>query len=224
MSPWPFEMCASRPPALVVTATSHASPAGRRRDRDLAGGEQRARRGTCIGTHQAGHRHTLAGHPKCRVLVEADPAAGRGSGDDRPYSSHRVIVHPVNTLQDVELVAASVRRQRYKRGMEDTIRRMAKILGACAVEASMHDARFEVANDSGERLRISLEGDQQRLMAVLRDPTGETRCTVDVAPIAHVTEDAGAPGRATIHIGRLQIHIDSQPSLAIEIISNDILD
>ena len=108
--------------------------------------------------------------------------------------------------------------------MEDTIRRMAKILGARHVEACVHDARLEVANDSGERLRISLEGDQQRLMAVLQDTTGETRCTVDVAPITHVTEDPGAPGRATIHIGRMQIHIDTQPSLSIEIISNDIPD
>lgn len=108
--------------------------------------------------------------------------------------------------------------------MENTIRRMAKVLGACAVEASGHDARFEVSNASGERLRVSLKGDQQRLMAALCDPTGQTRCTVDVAPIAHVTEDPGAPGRATVHIGRMQIHIDSQPSLAIEIISSDIVD
>ena len=108
--------------------------------------------------------------------------------------------------------------------MDTTIRRMAKVLGACAVEASGHDARLEIANSSGERMKVSIEGDQQRLMAVLQDPLGQTRCTVDVAPICHVTEDATAPGRATIHIGRLQIHIDSQPSLSIEIVSNDVVD
>ena|SRR3979409_2667231 len=108
--------------------------------------------------------------------------------------------------------------------MDSTIRRMAKILGATAVEASGHDASFDIANASGERLRISLQGDQQRLMAVLQDPAGQTRCTVDVAPIARVTEDATSPGRATVHIGRLQIHIDSQPSLSIEIISSDVVD
>ena len=108
--------------------------------------------------------------------------------------------------------------------MENTIRRMAKVLGASAIEASGHDARFEVSNDSGERLWVSLECEQQRLMAVLQDPSGQTRCTVDVAPVAHVTEDASAPGRTTVHIGRLQIHIDSQPSLSIEIVSSDVVD
>lgn len=108
--------------------------------------------------------------------------------------------------------------------MENTIRRMAKVLGATAVAAAGHDAQFEVANASGERLRVSLKCEQQRLMAVLQDPSGHTRCTVDVAPIARVTEDVAAPGRTTIHIGRMQIHIDSQPSLSIEIISSDVVD
>jgi hypothetical protein len=105
--------------------------------------------------------------------------------------------------------------------MDNTISRMAKILGASGVEASGHDASFEVGNTSGERLRVTLHGDSQRLMAVLQDPTGQTRCTVDVAPVARVTETPTAPGRATVHIGRLQIHIDSQPSLSIEIVSTD---
>jgi hypothetical protein len=108
--------------------------------------------------------------------------------------------------------------------MENTIRRMAKILGASAVESSEHDARFEVAHVSGARLRVSLKSEQQRLMAVLQDSGGQTRCTVDVAPVAHVTEDAGTPGRATVHIGRMQIHIDSQPLLSIEIISSHVID
>lgn len=105
--------------------------------------------------------------------------------------------------------------------MDSTIRRMATILGASGVEASGHDASFEVASASRERLRVTLQGDSQRLMAVLQDPTGKTRCTVDVAPVARVTETPAAPGRATVHIGRLQIHVDSQPSLSIEIVSTD---
>jgi hypothetical protein len=109
----------------------------------------------------------------------------------------------------------------YNKDMDNTIRRMAKVLGACAVEASGHDARLEVVNSSGERLRVSLAGETQRLMAVLQDPGGQTRCTVDLAPVAHVTEDPHAPGRTTVHIGRMQVHIDSQPSLSIEIVSED---
>ena len=105
--------------------------------------------------------------------------------------------------------------------MVNTIRRMAKILGASGVEASGHDASFEVSSAGGERLRVSLQGDSQRLMAVLQDPTGQTRCTVDIAPVAHVTETPAVPGRATVHMGRLLIHIDSQPTLSIAVVSTD---
>ena len=70
--------------------------------------------------------------------------------------------------------------------MDNTIRRMAKILGASGVEASGHDASFEVASASGERLRVSLKGDSQRLMAVLQDPSN----AVSIA--------SGAPGTATV--------------------------
>lgn len=107
--------------------------------------------------------------------------------------------------------------------MDNTIRRMASILGAAGVEASGHDASFEVARASGERLKVSLRSDSQRLMAVLQDAAGQTRCTVDVAPVSHLTESPAAPGRATVHIGRLQIHLDSQPSLSIEVVSTDVI-
>jgi hypothetical protein len=105
--------------------------------------------------------------------------------------------------------------------MDNTVRRMAKILGAHGVEATAHDARFMVEGAGGGKLRLSLEGQQQRLMAVLSDATGQTCCTVDVAPVSRMTEDPSAPGRATIHIGHVQIHLDSQPTLAIEIVSNE---
>ena len=105
--------------------------------------------------------------------------------------------------------------------METTIRRLAKILGASGVEGAGHDARFIVEGVNGDCLRVSLEAQQQRLMAVLQDGAGRTRCTVDVAPITRVTEDINASGRATIHIGNMQIHIDSDPALSIEIVTNE---
>lgn len=105
--------------------------------------------------------------------------------------------------------------------METTVRRLAKILGASGVEAAGHDARFKVEGAGGDCLRVSVEAQQQRLMAVLADSSGATRCTVDIAPISRVTEDPSAPGRATVHIGRMMIHLDSQPALSIEIISNE---
>ena len=105
--------------------------------------------------------------------------------------------------------------------METTVRRLAKILGASGVEGAGHDARFIVEGVNGDCLRVSVEAQQQRLMAVLQDGSARTRCTVDVAPVTRVTEDVNAPGRATIHIGNMMIHIDSDPALAIEIVTNE---
>lgn len=105
--------------------------------------------------------------------------------------------------------------------METTVRRLAKILGASGVEGAGHDARFIVEGVNGDCLRISVEAQQQRLMAVLQDSAGRTRTTVDVAPITRVTEDVNAPGRATIHISHMMIHLDSEPSLSIEIVTTD---
>lgn len=101
--------------------------------------------------------------------------------------------------------------------MESTISRMAKRLGATSVEAIGHDARFAVVGAAGDRLTVSLEGQQQRFMAVLIDAQGVTRTSVDVAPVNRVIEDESVDGRVTLVVRRLAIQIDTQPSLAIEI-------
>ena len=105
--------------------------------------------------------------------------------------------------------------------METTVRRLAKILGASGVEGAGHDARFIVEGVNGDCLRVSVEGQQQRLMAVLQCSAGRTRATVDVAPVSKVTEDVNVPGRATLHIGHMLIHLDSDPALSIEIETSD---
>jgi hypothetical protein len=101
--------------------------------------------------------------------------------------------------------------------MESTISRMAKRLGATSVEAIGHDARFAVVGAAGDRLTVSLEGQQQRFMAVLIDAQGVTRASVDVAPVNRVIEDETVDGRVTLIVRRLAIQIDTQPSLAIEL-------
>jgi hypothetical protein len=101
--------------------------------------------------------------------------------------------------------------------MESTISRMAKRLGATSVEAIGHDARFAVVGAAGDRLTVSLEGQQQRFMAVLIDAQGVTRASVDVAPVNRVIEDESVDGRVTLLVRRLAIQIDTQPSLAIEL-------
>lgn len=101
--------------------------------------------------------------------------------------------------------------------MESTISRMAKRLGATSVEAIGHDARFAVVGAAGDRLTVSLEGQQQRFMAVLIDAQGVTRASIDVAPVNRVIEDETVDGRVTLVVRRLAIQIDTQPSLAIEL-------
>ena len=66
---------------------------------------------------------------------------------------------------------------------------------------------------------MSLSARQQRFMGVLSDANGISRCSVDVAPVAHVTEDPAFPGRVTLHIGKTLIHIDTLPDLAIEMVT-----
>jgi len=101
--------------------------------------------------------------------------------------------------------------------MESTIARMAKRLGATSIEAMGHDARFAVVGAAGDRLTVSVEGAQQRFMAVLTDAAGVVRTSIDVAPVNRVVEDEGAAGRLTVYVRRMAIQIDSQPSLAVEI-------
>jgi hypothetical protein len=103
--------------------------------------------------------------------------------------------------------------------MENTVAMLAKVLGARGIESAGGDARFVVEGASGERLRVSIEGEQQRFMAVLNDGQGIVRCSIDIAPVTHVTQDHEVPGRVTLHVGQLLIHVDSKPTLAIEIAS-----
>lgn len=103
--------------------------------------------------------------------------------------------------------------------MEDTIRRAAKVLGAKGLESVNHDSRFTVEAADGSVLKVSIEGPQQRLIAVLQDTKGVVRTDLDIAPLKKVTEDPNHPGRVTLHVGSLAIHLDSQPTLMIEMVS-----
>ena len=105
--------------------------------------------------------------------------------------------------------------------MDSTVERFAKVLGASEVQVAGHDVRFAVDGPQGGRLRVSFEGDQQRMMGVLIDGSGITRCSIDVAPVTKVVEDLGFPGRVTLQVGHCLIHIDSKPTLAIEIESDE---
>lgn len=105
--------------------------------------------------------------------------------------------------------------------MEDTIRRLAKVLGAQGLEGAGHDTRFFVDGDDGSRMKVSIEGAQQRLMAVLLDAHGVVRCDLDIAPVKKVSEDAGFPGRVTLHVGTMLLHLDSKPTLAVELVSDE---
>lgn len=103
--------------------------------------------------------------------------------------------------------------------METTERTLARRLGAIGVEGAGGDARFAVQGKQGGHLKVSLSARQQRFMGVLSDQAGVVRCTVDVAPVAHVTEDKNFPGRVTLHVGKTLIHIDTLPDIAIEILT-----
>ncbi len=108
----------------------------------------------------------------------------------------------------------------YTGGMIDTVSRMAKTLGGSGVEGVGHDARFLVEGRDGSRLRVSLDGVQQRFISELVDASGTARVTLDVGPVSQVTEDAKrSPGRLTLHFGNTVILIDSQPTLAIQVIA-----
>jgi hypothetical protein len=101
--------------------------------------------------------------------------------------------------------------------MESTVSLLAKVLGAKGVENSASDTRFVADSPEGGRLKVSIAGSAQRFMATLVDSAGVTRCSIDVAPVTKVKEDPHTPGRVTLHVGRTLVHIDSQPSIAIEL-------
>jgi hypothetical protein len=103
--------------------------------------------------------------------------------------------------------------------MEDTTKRLARVLGASGIESMGHDVRFMVEAVDGTRLRVNIEGQQQRLMAVLTDAAGVTRADLDVAPVQKETEDPSFPGRVTVYVGAQLIHIDSKPTLAFAFMS-----
>lgn len=104
--------------------------------------------------------------------------------------------------------------------MEITYQQLAKVLGADAVEAYGHDVRFAVHGAGGGCLKVSIEGNAQRFMAVLSDEAGITRCSVDIAPVTKMIEAKGFPGRVTLIAGPLRISFDSKPTLAVEIESD----
>lgn len=101
--------------------------------------------------------------------------------------------------------------------MDDTIRRLAKTLGATSLQAAGHEAGFLVQDDQGAQLRVNLELTSQRLMATLVDPAGTTRCSLDMAPVTEAFEDPSCPGRVTLRIGHQLVHLDGQPSIGIEL-------
>jgi hypothetical protein len=103
--------------------------------------------------------------------------------------------------------------------MDTTISLLARTLGATAIETAHGDARFIVDGLSGARLKVSVFGRTQRFMGVLTDAQGQVRSTVDIAPVSSASEDPAFPGRVTLHVGRTLVHIDTKPTLAIEVVS-----
>lgn len=105
--------------------------------------------------------------------------------------------------------------------MDDTTKRLAKVLGASNVESLGSDVRFAVDSADGARLKVSIDA-RQHFMGVLLDPKGVVRADFDVGPVAKVTEDAAFPGRVTLHIGTLMLQIDTKPTLAVELLSSPV--
>lgn len=101
--------------------------------------------------------------------------------------------------------------------MEITYQQLAKTLGADAIECYGADCRFAVHGQDGAALKVSIEGKEQRFMAVLTDPGGVTRCSIDIAPITKVIEQKGFPGRVCLIAHNMKISFDSRPTLAVEI-------
>jgi hypothetical protein len=101
--------------------------------------------------------------------------------------------------------------------VEETIRRLTRILGATNVQAAGHDSMFEVRDQHGAVLRCDIKLSTQHLMLVLLDPTGVTRCSLDMGPVSEAFEHPDVRGRVTLRIGNQLIHLDGQPSVGIEI-------
>ncbi len=106
--------------------------------------------------------------------------------------------------------------------MEAAVRRLTKFLGASLVEVAGRDVRFMVEGDDGAKLRVNIEGDQQRFMATLMDETGIIRCSLDLAPISEAFKTPGHDHRVTLRVGSQLVHIDSRPTLGLELESIDL--
>ena len=101
--------------------------------------------------------------------------------------------------------------------MEETIKRLAKVLGASALEAAGNDARFTVEDGTGAKLHVSIEGHQQRVMVTLSDSAGVVRSSLDLAPISEAFEEPKYPGRITLRVGNQLLHLENEPNLALEV-------
>jgi hypothetical protein len=101
--------------------------------------------------------------------------------------------------------------------MEETVRRLTRILGAMIVESSGHETTFAVHDEQGAQLRCTLSLASQHLMAVLVDPRGTTRCSLDLGPVTEAFERPELPGRVTLRVGHQLVHLDGQPSVGLEV-------
>ncbi len=103
--------------------------------------------------------------------------------------------------------------------MEDTIRRMMDVLGGQGMESLGRDRRFVVDGKDGSRCTIMMEMAQQRFIADLYDGHGALRSAIDIGPVSRMTESPDQPGRVTLHVGALAVHLDVNPRLAITVAS-----
>lgn len=101
--------------------------------------------------------------------------------------------------------------------MEETIGRLTRVLGAVAVETSKEETSFVVVDGAGAQLRCTIAPATQRLMVVLVDPLGTTRCSVDVGPVTGCFEAPDVPGRVTLRVGQQLVHLDGRESVGIEV-------
>lgn len=101
--------------------------------------------------------------------------------------------------------------------MEETVRRLTRILGATIVETSGHETTFVIHDEQGAELRCSLTLGTQHFMAVLVDATGTTRCSLDLGPVTEAFERPEIAGRVTLRVGHELVHLDGAPSVGLEI-------
>lgn len=108
--------------------------------------------------------------------------------------------------------------------MEDTIRRLTRILGATHVQSADHDSMFEVRDARGAVMRGDIKTSTQHLMLIIIDPDGTTRTSLDIGPISEAFEQPHVPGRVTLRIANMLVHLDGQPSVGVELESIPIED